>query len=41
MAVVTFKATSKLVSGLQVDNQVRDFTLRMDEPKDLGGTTQA
>ncbi len=38
MAVVTFKATSKLVSGLQVDNQVRDFSLRMDEPKELGGT---
>lgn len=38
MAVVTFKATSKLVSGLQVDNHVRDFTLRMDEPKDLGGS---
>jgi len=38
MAVVTFKATSKLVSGLQVDNQVRDFTVRMDEPKSLGGT---
>lgn len=38
MAVVTFKATSKLVSGLQVDNQVRNFTVRMDEPKDLGGS---
>lgn len=38
MAVVTFKATSKLVSGLQVDNQVRDFNVRMDEPKSLGGT---
>lgn len=38
MAVVTFKATSKMVSGLQVDNHVRDFTVRMDEPKNLGGT---
>lgn len=38
MAVVTFKATSKMVSGLQVDNHVRDFTIRMDEPKELGGT---
>lgn len=38
MAVVTFKATSKLVSGLQVDNRVRDFTIRMDEPTNLGGT---
>ena len=31
MAVVTFKATSKLMSGLQVDNYVRDFKIRMDE----------
>ena len=38
MAVVTFKATSKLVSGLQVDNTVRGFTMRMDEPANLGGT---
>lgn len=38
MAIVTFKATSKLFSGLQVDNHVRDFTLRMDEPQNLGGT---
>jgi uncharacterized OsmC-like protein len=38
MAVVTFKATSNLVNGLQVDNHVRDFTLRMDEPQNLGGT---
>ena len=38
MAAVTFKAKSKLISGLQVDNQVRDFTVRMDEPENLGGT---
>ena len=38
MAVVTFKATSKLMSGLQVDNYVRDFKIRMDEPQNLGGT---
>jgi hypothetical protein len=38
MAIETFKATSKLVEGLQVDNFVRDFTVRMDEPKSLGGT---
>lgn len=38
MAVVTFKATSRLVEGLQVDNTVRDFSLRMDEPANLGGT---
>jgi uncharacterized OsmC-like protein len=38
MAIETFKATSKLVEGLQVDNFVRDFSVRMDEPKSLGGT---
>jgi uncharacterized OsmC-like protein len=38
MAVVTFKATSKWAGGLQVDNAVRDFNLRMDEPANLGGT---
>ncbi len=38
MAKETFKATSRLVEGLQVDNSVRGFTLRMDEPKSLGGT---
>jgi uncharacterized OsmC-like protein len=38
MAVVTFKATSKWIEGLQVDNTVRDFVVRMDEPADLGGT---
>ncbi len=38
MAIATFKATSKLVSGLQVENSVRDFSVRMDEPTDLGGT---
>jgi uncharacterized OsmC-like protein len=38
MAIETFKATSKLVAGLQVDNFVRNFSTRMDEPKSLGGT---
>jgi len=38
MPIATYKATSKLVEGLQVDNFVRDFTIRMDEPKNLGGT---
>ncbi len=38
MAKETFKATSKLVEGLQVDNTVRGFTLRMDEPQSLGGS---
>ena len=38
MAITTFKASSKLVEGLQVDNFVRDFQTRMDEPKSLGGS---
>ncbi|MFW5713825.1 MAG: OsmC family protein [Brevefilum sp.] len=38
MPIATFKATSKLVEGLQVDNTVRNFTIRMDEPVNLGGT---
>ena len=38
MSIATFKATSKLVEGLQVDNQVRNYSLRMDEPESLGGT---
>ncbi len=38
MATATFKATSRLVEGLQVDNFVRDFSIRMDEPANLGGT---
>jgi uncharacterized OsmC-like protein len=37
MALSTFKATSRLVEGLQVENKVRDFTMLMDEPKSLGG----
>lgn len=38
MPIQTFKATSKLVEGLQVENSVRNFNIRMDEPKSLGGT---
>ena len=38
MPIDTIKATSKLVEGLQVDNTVRNFTLRMDEPESDGGT---
>ncbi len=38
MSSETFKSTSKLVEGLQVDNRVRSFTIRMDEPESLGGT---
>ncbi len=38
MPIATFKAKSKLVDGLQVDSTVRNFTVRMDEPVNLGGT---
>ncbi len=38
MAITTFKATSRLVEGMQVDNFVRNFKIRMDEPQELGGT---
>jgi uncharacterized OsmC-like protein len=38
MATETFKATSRLATGLQVDNSVRGFSLRIDEPTSLGGS---
>lgn len=38
MSIATYKATSKLVEGLQVDSHVRNFSVRMDEPVSLGGT---
>lgn len=38
MPIATFKAKSKLIDGLQVDNSVRNFSIRMDEPANLGGT---
>lgn len=38
MAHSTFKATSRLKEGLQVDTQVRNFSIHMDEPASLGGT---
>lgn len=38
MPDATFKATTRLINGLQVENTVRQFTLQMDEPEDLGGT---
>jgi len=38
MPTVTFKATSKLVEGLQVDSTANGFSVRMDEPPSLGGT---
>lgn len=38
MSLTTFKAKSELVKGLQVDSTVRNFHIRMDEPKSLGGS---
>lgn len=38
MAKSTSKATSKLIQGLQVENTVRNFTIRIDEPKNAGGS---
>ncbi len=38
MPVATFKASSKWVEGLKVDTKVRDFSIRMDEPTNLGGS---
>ena len=38
MAIATFKAVSKRLSGLAVENTVRDFKVIMDEPPSLGGT---
>jgi uncharacterized OsmC-like protein len=38
MPIATFRAKSKLIEGLQVDSTVRNFSIRMDEPVNLGGT---
>ena len=38
MAVVTFKAVSKQLEGLTVENKARNFNVIMDEPPTLGGT---
>ncbi|MDD3840457.1 MAG: OsmC family protein [Clostridia bacterium] len=39
MAKVTYKATSrKLGQGMAVESKARNFTVRLDEPKNLGGT---
>ncbi len=38
MALATFTAVSKRLSGLAVENTVRDFKTVMDEPPSLGGT---
>lgn len=37
MAIKTFTAKSRWAGGLKVDNTVREFTIRMDEPAGLGG----
>jgi len=37
MALATFKAISKSLDGLAVENTVRDFKVIMDEPPSLGG----
>jgi uncharacterized OsmC-like protein len=38
MALVTFKAVSKQVEGMTVENEARNFKVIMDEPPSLGGT---
>lgn len=38
MPAKTFRASTRLLDGMQVENTVRHFTLRMDEPKHFGGT---
>jgi uncharacterized OsmC-like protein len=38
MAITTFKATSRLTSGLAVESESRGFKMVLDEPKELGGT---
>lgn len=37
MAITTFKAESRWAGGLQVDNTARDFSIRIDEPVNIGG----
>lgn len=38
MAIEQFRASAKTAGGLAVDIQARQFTMRMDEPPELGGT---
>ncbi|HLR16429.1 MAG TPA: OsmC family protein [Alcanivoracaceae bacterium] len=38
MAVNQFQATAQLQEGVRVDVQSRQFSLTLDEPKELGGT---
>jgi uncharacterized OsmC-like protein len=40
MSLATFKATSRSLGGMKVENQVRDFRVIMDEPVELGGTDE-
>lgn len=37
MAIEVFRASAKSAGGLAVDVQARQFTMRMDEPPELGG----
>jgi len=37
MAIHTFKAESILKEGMAVESTSRDFTIRADEPKNIGG----
>jgi len=38
MPIVTSKVSSKMIKGLQVENVARNFSLRIDEPEQLGGS---
>ena len=38
MPIVTSKITSKMLKGLQVENTARNFSLRIDEPQQMGGS---
>lgn len=41
MSIVTNKVTSKLVKGMQVENTARHFSVRVDEPENMGGSNTA
>lgn len=41
MALVTFKSSSRLISGTLVESNSRGFQVHMDEPENLGGTNTA
>lgn len=38
MPVVTSKVSSKMLKGMQVENTARNFSLRIDEPEQMGGS---